>query len=68
MPTPEQWRDRLEARLTERWVRARTGMGIYDAYFEGDHQLAFATAAYREAFGEGHEGSMQSRTWRTPKP
>jgi hypothetical protein len=51
MPTPEQWRDRLEARLTERWVRARTGMGIYDAYFEGDHQLAFATAAYREAFG-----------------
>jgi hypothetical protein len=29
----------------------RVGMGVFDAYYEGDHRLAFATARFREAFG-----------------
>ncbi len=37
----------LERRLDKRWLK----MGAYDAYYEGDHQLAFATAKFREAFG-----------------
>jgi hypothetical protein len=31
--------------------RLKPGMGYHDAYYEGDHELAFATAAYWEAFG-----------------
>lgn len=34
--------------MDERWFRR---MGVYDAYYEGDHNLAFATAKWREAFG-----------------
>jgi hypothetical protein len=49
--TPAAWLSVLEARLDERWARPRTGMGILDAYYEGDHRLAFATAKFREAFG-----------------
>jgi hypothetical protein len=39
------------AHLDERWLRRLTGMGVCDAYYEGDHKLAFATAKFREAFG-----------------
>lgn len=68
MAAEDTIRDRLDQRLTERWVgcayesyhgRARQtgqsswrpGMGYYDALYEGDHELGFATAAYWEAFG-----------------
>lgn len=47
MPSPEEYRDLLEARLHERWSRWQ----VYDAYYEGDHRLAFATTKFREAFG-----------------
>lgn len=47
MPTPEQWLDTLDKRLRERW---RT-LQVYDAYYNGDQRLAFATAKWREAFG-----------------
>ena len=46
--TPEQWRDRLEQRLHARWNR----WAIYDAYFEGDHRLQFATQRWNETFGK----------------
>jgi hypothetical protein len=46
--SPAAWLQRLEKRLNDRWFMR---MGICDAYFEGDHQLAFATAKFREAFG-----------------
>jgi hypothetical protein len=49
--TPGAWLERLEPRLNDRWMRPRTGMGVFDAYYEGDHRLAFATAQFREAFG-----------------
>jgi hypothetical protein len=68
MAQEDDLRDRLEARLTARWVgcsfesyhrnatkgalsRWRPGLGYYDALYEGDHELGFATAAYWEAFG-----------------
>jgi hypothetical protein len=46
--TPASWLERLEKRLDDRWFRV---MGRCDAYFEGDHNIAFATAQWREAFG-----------------
>jgi hypothetical protein len=46
--SPYEWLVRLDAALTARWVRR---MAAFDAYFEGDHELAFATAKWREAFG-----------------
>jgi hypothetical protein len=48
---PLAWLERLNNRIDTRWTRPLLGMGAYDAYFEGDHRLAFATAKYREAFG-----------------
>ncbi len=45
--TPEQWRDRLEKRLHDRW----SSWATYDAYYEGDHRLQFATARWNETFG-----------------
>lgn len=48
MPTPGEWRDLLEKRLDARWFQE---LGVYDAYFDGDHRLAFATSQFREAFG-----------------
>jgi hypothetical protein len=38
-------------RTRGRAPRWRPGMGYYDALYEGDHELGFATAAYWEAFG-----------------
>jgi hypothetical protein len=49
--TPASWLEVLNRRLDERWMRRLDGMGICDAYYEGDHSLAFATAKFREAFG-----------------
>src|SRR3954451_20577446 len=49
--TPAAWLDVLSRRLDERWLRRPAGMGVCDAYYEGDHRLAFATAKFREAFG-----------------
>lgn len=46
--SPGRWLELLERKLDERWFRR---LGIYDAYYEGDHALAFATAKFREAFG-----------------
>jgi hypothetical protein len=46
--SPYEWLVRLDGALTARWVGR---MAAFDAYFEGDHELAFATAKWREAFG-----------------
>jgi hypothetical protein len=45
--TPGQWLEVLERRLHSRW----TEMSVYDAYYEGDHRLAFVTNKFRLAFG-----------------
>lgn len=45
--TPKWWLATLEKRLDER----RPAIDRYDAYYEGDHPLAFATSKFREAFG-----------------
>jgi len=49
--TPAAWLELLERRLDDRWLARPHGMGVCDAYYEGDHRLAFATAKFREAFG-----------------
>jgi hypothetical protein len=49
--TPGAWLERLSARLDARWTMPVVGWGSHDAYFEGDHRLAFATGKFREAFG-----------------
>lgn len=49
--TAEQWRDRLDAALTERLPRLK----LYSDYYRGDHRLQFATSKFREAFGEMFE-------------
>jgi Phage portal protein, SPP1 Gp6-like len=46
--TPGGWLELLVKRLDDRWMRR---MAIPDAYYEGDHDLAFATAKWRETFG-----------------
>lgn len=48
MNTPAGWLKLLEKRLNDRWFGQ---MGVFDAYYEGDHKLTFATAKFREAFG-----------------
>lgn len=45
--TPEEWRDTLNARLDRR----RPTIAHFEAYYEGEHRLAFATSKFREAFG-----------------
>lgn len=45
---PAGWRNLLERKINDRWF---TTMGAYDAYYEGDQPLTFATAKFREAFG-----------------
>jgi hypothetical protein len=49
--TPAAWLDLLSRASTRAGCASRTGMGVCDAYYEGDHRLAFATAKFREAFG-----------------
>lgn len=46
--TPAAWLERLEDKLQRRWFHQ---MAIFDAYYEGDHRLTFATQKFREAFG-----------------
>jgi hypothetical protein len=45
--SPGQWLEVLERRLHERWNH----MSVFDAYYEGDHRLAFVTNKFRQAFG-----------------
>lgn len=45
--TPEWWRNRLLELLFLRRVRT----DVYEAYYDGQHRLAFATSKFREAFG-----------------
>lgn len=52
MPTPEEWRDQLNQRLDTR----RSTVRHFEAYYEGEHRLAFATAKFREAFGDIFNG------------
>jgi hypothetical protein len=44
--TPEQWRDRLEHRLHERW----SSWSLFDAYYVGDQRLNFATQKWNDTF------------------
>lgn len=46
--TPAAWLERLEDRLNRRWFGR---WSVFDAYYEGDHRLTFATQKFREAFG-----------------
>jgi hypothetical protein len=45
--TDAQWRDRLIGRL----IRRRPQLKKYDRYYRGEHDLSFATAKFKEAFG-----------------
>lgn len=49
---PPEWRDRLIAELDRRWSELR----VYDAYYEGDQELAFITKKYRDAYGSFFRG------------
>jgi hypothetical protein len=44
--TPEQWRDRLEHRLHDRWSK----WSLFDAYYVGDQRLNFATQKWNDTF------------------
>lgn len=46
--TPEWYRDTLLTALSEQ----RQGIQKTDDYYEGDHNLAFATSKFRQAFGD----------------
>lgn len=46
--TPEQWRDRLAAQLAER----RPLVELYREYYGSQHRMSFATAKFKEAFGD----------------
>jgi hypothetical protein len=45
--TPEHWRDTLLSALSSRQRSIRQ----CDAYYRGEHRMAFSTAQYREVFG-----------------
>src|SRR5689334_11482620 len=45
--SPEWWRDRLNDALVQRWARIKT----YEAYYDGDHPLLFASPKFKAAFG-----------------
>ena len=52
--SPASWLATLEKALDDRWCNghgARLSMAAYDAYYEGDQELYYATRKYREAFG-----------------
>lgn len=42
-----EWRDLLVKRLDDRWNQLR----VFDAYYEGDQELAYATRKFRDAYG-----------------
>lgn len=46
--TPEWYRDVLLKDLSDR----RSATAIFDSYYEGDHNLTFATSKFRRAFGD----------------
>jgi hypothetical protein len=45
--TPREWLDHLNYALDQRWAE----LSVYDAYYEGDHQLSYVTRKFREAYG-----------------
>jgi hypothetical protein len=45
--TPAEWRDSLVARLDQRWAKIK----VYDDYYEGRQELAYATRKFREVYG-----------------
>jgi hypothetical protein len=45
--TPSEWRDVLAARLDQRWNK----LAVYDAYYEGDQPLHYATEKFNEVYG-----------------
>ena len=47
MPTPREWLDTLVPALDARWAKLK----VYDAYYEGDQELAIATRRFRDAYG-----------------
>jgi hypothetical protein len=47
VPTPAEWRDTLVARLDQRWAKIK----VYDDYYEGRQELAYATRKFREVYG-----------------
>lgn len=52
--SPAGWLALLDKRLDDRWMvshGAKLALSVYDAYYEGDHVLHFATRKFREAFG-----------------
>jgi hypothetical protein len=46
--TPREWLDHLVARLDARWYGE---LQAFDAYYNGDQTLAFATRKFRDAYG-----------------
>jgi hypothetical protein len=47
LPRPDEWRDLLVRRLDARWGTLR----VYDAYYNGDQVLTYATQKFRDAYG-----------------
>lgn len=47
MPTPAAWLATLESRLSAQ----QQAVQVYEDYYAGRHQLAFATAKFRQTFG-----------------
>ena len=45
--TPAEWLEILVRRLDERWKT----LGVYDAYYEGDQILSYATKKFRDVYG-----------------
>lgn len=50
--SPQEWLQHLSTRLDNR----RPRISKFEAYYRGDHPLAFATSEYREEFGRLLEG------------
>lgn len=46
--SPPEWRDHLVRCLDARW---KNELSVYDAYFNGDQMLAYATRKFRDAYG-----------------
>jgi hypothetical protein len=47
LPQPAEWRDLLVQRLDWRWNE----MHVYDAYYEGDQRLRYATQKFADVYG-----------------
>jgi hypothetical protein len=47
LPQPAEWRDLLVQRLDWRWNE----LHVYDAYYEGDQRLRYATQKFADVYG-----------------